>query len=72
MSKESHGAGEQEKSCTLNSLKSLTENKSLKSRLQHCQRTTVYNVTVQRVSDARCSAAEGVVGEMSPGGRFLQ
>jgi len=72
MSKEFRGAGKQEKSCTLNRLKSLTENESLKSRLQHSQQAAVYNVNVQRIPDGKCSAAEGVVGEMSPGSRFLQ
>jgi len=44
----------------------------LESRYEHRQRLTIYNVTVQRVPDGRCSAAEGVVSEMSPNGRFLQ
>jgi len=71
MSNDFH-AGGQEMSCTLNQLKSLTEYESLESQLEHSQRATVYNVTVQRVSDRRCNAAEGAVGEMSPDGRFLQ
>ena len=72
MSKDFCGTGVQEKSCTLNWLKSLTEYETLESRLEHSQRSTIYNVTVQRVPDGRCSAAEDTVGEMSPGGEFLQ
>ena len=67
MLKDFSGAGRQEKSCTLIRLNSLTEYESLESRLEHCQRATIYNVTVPRVPDGRCSAAEGAVDEMSPG-----
>jgi len=66
------GAGKQEKSCTLNRLKSLTEYESLESQLEHSQRATIYNVTVQRNPDGRCSAAEGTIHEMSRGGQFVQ
>jgi len=73
MLKDFCGAGGQEKSCTLNRLKSLTEYDSLKSRLEHSHRAIVYNIIVQRVPDGRCSAVvEGTVGEMSPGGQLLQ
>ena len=72
MLKHFRATGGQEKSCTLNLLKSLTEYESLESRLEHSQRATIYNVTVQRVPDGRCGATEGAVGEMRPGGRFLQ
>jgi len=43
------------------------EYESLESRLEHSQRATIYNVTVQRVPDGSCSAVEGAVDEMSPG-----
>ena len=65
MSKDFRSFGVQAKSCTLNQLKSLTEYESLESRLEHSQRATIYSVTVP---DGRCSAAEGAVGRMSPGG----
>jgi len=55
MSKDFRGAGGQEKSCTLNRLESVTEYESLESRLEHSQRTTIYNITVQRVPDGLCS-----------------
>jgi len=72
MLKDFHDTGGQEKSCTLNWLKSLMEYETLESRLEHSQRSTIYNVADQRVPDGRCSAVEGTVGEMSPGGEFLQ
>jgi len=72
MLKHFRDAGGQEKSCTLNWLKSLTEYESLESRLEHSQRATIYNVTVQRVPDGRCSAADGTIHEMSRGSQFVQ
>jgi len=44
MLKDFLGAGRQEKSCTLNWLKSLTEYESIESGLEHSQQATISTV----------------------------
>ena len=45
---------------------------SFAERCKNGQWSTIYHVAVQRIPDRRYCAAEGAVGKMSPGCRFVQ